>query len=126
MDEEVPAIVIDNGSSMSKAGFVGDEDPRAIFSSIVGHPRQHEQNSDSYVGDKAKSNRDILTLNYPVEHGIITNWDDMEKTFLQETGRIGPTPGTWFWRKRSLSPQSFSCVLTTTRIYVRLRKGLQT
>merc|ERR1712105_20939 len=25
------------------------------------------------------SPRGILTLKYPVEHGIITNWDDMEK-----------------------------------------------
>lgn len=34
---------------------------------------------ESYVGDEAQLKRDILTLNYPIEHGIITNWDDMEK-----------------------------------------------
>ena len=34
---------------------------------------------DYYVGDEAVKKRGILCLRYPVERGIITNWDDMEK-----------------------------------------------
>jgi actin-related protein len=34
---------------------------------------------DTYVGEEAQAKRGVLTLKYPIEHGIITNWDDMEK-----------------------------------------------
>lgn len=38
-EEEVAALVVDNGSGMCKAGFAGDDAPRAVFPSIVGRPR---------------------------------------------------------------------------------------
>ena len=43
-DDEVAALVIDNGSGKCKAGFAGDDAPRAVFPSIVGRPRQVSNN----------------------------------------------------------------------------------
>ena len=44
-DEDVAALVVDNGSGMCKAGFAGDDAPRAVFPSIVGRPRHQVSSS---------------------------------------------------------------------------------
>ena len=71
-------MVIENGSCFIKAGFGGDDALRAVFPSVVGHTYQQGL-LNSYVGDEAQNKRDVLTLEYPIKRGIITNWDDMEK-----------------------------------------------
>ena len=48
-DDDVAAIVIDNGSGMCKAGFAGDDAPRAVFPSIVGRPRHRVTKNIFYL-----------------------------------------------------------------------------
>jgi len=82
--DDVAALVVDNGSGVCKAGFAGDDAPRSVFPSIIGRPRFCEvmigaDPKNEYVGEEAQSKRGMLTLKYPIEHGIVTNWDDMER-----------------------------------------------
>jgi actin beta/gamma 1 len=42
--DALPALIIDNGSGMNKAGFAGDDNPRAVFPSYVGRPRHQVYN----------------------------------------------------------------------------------
>ena len=60
--ESNPAVVIDNGSGMCKAGLSGEDTPRAVFPAIVGTAKTASimmgtENKDVYVGSEAYAKR---------------------------------------------------------------------
>uniref|UniRef100_A0A1I7RI42 Actin n=2 Tax=Bursaphelenchus xylophilus TaxID=6326 RepID=A0A1I7RI42_BURXY len=77
-------VVIDNGSGSIKAGFAGEDGPRVVFPNYVGvvkHSRVMAGGivKDSLVGSDAQKYRGLLALRYPMEHGIVTDWNAMQQ-----------------------------------------------
>ena len=77
------AVVIDNGTGLCKAGIAGDEAPSSCFPACVGRPNFGTiigaDSKKVYVGTDAIAKKGLLSINYPIEHGRVNNWDDMTK-----------------------------------------------
>ena len=109
-------IVIDNGSGTIRAGYAGEDLPKCYFPSYVGRPKHTRVlagglEGDTFIGNRAQELRGLLKLRWPLEHGIVTDWEDMEriwqfvygeelkvlseevscKTYLEGLG--------WFWER---------------------------
>jgi actin-related protein len=83
---EKPVCIIDNGSGHVKAGLSGGDAPTCVFPAVVGRPRHGSamagaEHKEEYIGDAAISKRGVLTISYPVEHGIVKDWNEMEKVW---------------------------------------------
>lgn len=100
MCEDIRSVVIDNGSFI-KAGFGGEDAPRIIFPSIIGKRKINEK-EQVYVGDEVLDNQTDISMIYdPIQHGIITNWDHMEKIW-QHT----------FYNQLVIAPEEHPVLLT--------------
>jgi len=79
-------VVIDNGSGLIKAGFAGDQVPKAHFPNYVGRPKHVRVmagalEGDMFIGPNAEEHRGLLSLKYPMEHGYVNDWSDMERVW---------------------------------------------
>lgn len=81
-------LVVDNGTGLSKNGYAGEDQPRSVFPTLIGYPKYQSIMSDVdhyvreyYVGEEAMNLRGVLKLIYPIEHGVVNDWDAMEKVW---------------------------------------------
>ncbi|KAJ5066287.1 actin-related protein 2-a-related [Anaeramoeba ignava] len=93
-------IVCDNGTGYVKVGYAGANFPRYTYPSMLGRPvlRFEEkvedvEIKDIMVGEEAAKVRNMLQISYPLENGIVRNWEDMEILYdytFEKLGIDGP------------------------------------
>ncbi|MFX1253974.1 MAG: actin, cytoplasmic 2 [Promethearchaeota archaeon] len=107
-------LVVDNGTGLSKNGYAGEDQPRSVFPTLIGYPKYQSIMSDVdhyvreyYVGEEAMNLRGVLKLIYPIEHGVVTDWDAMEKiwhyTFHNDL-RVNPSEHPVLFTEAPLNP----------------------
>lgn len=88
----LPAVVIDNGTGYTKMGYAGNVTPQFVIPTLmatptssvggqIGDPRAAEGlgDLDFFIGNDAQENSTTYQLNYPIKHGLVDNWDNMER-----------------------------------------------
>eukprot|EP00117_Sycon_ciliatum_P035074 scpid104357/ scgid3674/ Actin-18; Actin-3-sub 2 len=102
--EEIDGLVLDLGSIRWRCGFAGDGSPRYYNESVLGRSRlSHKSNEsatsppirkteDTYIGDEAVRRRESLSLSFPIQRGIVTDWDDMQTVCVWLQALLAASP----------------------------------
>ncbi|KAI9502730.1 actin family [Coemansia spiralis] len=78
--DEVNALVIDVGSTWTRAGFAGEDMPKAYFPSLTNGDRRKQKTRKYFVGDTESATwRAGMEIGGPLEHGLVKDWDIYEK-----------------------------------------------
>lgn len=109
-------VVCDNGTGFVKCGFAGSNFPEHIFPAMVGRPILRAKTNasgielkDVHVGADVAKLRQMLEVTYPMENGIVRNWDDMEllweHTFSEEILNVDPTNAKILLTEAPMNPK---------------------
>lgn len=97
---ETCPVICDTGTGVIKAGFAGQQEPQAMFPTLVGRPMmRYDQGlsggarlADLVIGEDACMNRSMLQVSHPIQNGVIKNWDDMEAVWDHTFQQLNVTP----------------------------------
>mmetsp|Transcript_110069 Transcript_110069/g.320479 ORF Transcript_110069/g.320479 Transcript_110069/m.320479 type:complete len:439 (-) Transcript_110069:336-1652(-) len=86
-----PAVVIDNGTGYTKMGYSGNCEPQyivpttiAVKAAVGGNTKDEGLDDiDFYIGNEAYAHSSTHQINYPIRHGLVENWDNMERLWQQ-------------------------------------------
>ncbi|KII62988.1 Actin-related protein 3 [Thelohanellus kitauei] len=111
-----PACVVDSGTGFAKLGFAGNVEPTFIMPSTIAVKEQAQmggkasmkglEDLDFFIGDEAMDKPGYSTK-YPIRHGLIENWDWMEKTLEQTLYKylnVNPTDHCFLLTEPPLNP----------------------
>ena len=99
--------MLDIGSSMTKAGFAGDDTPSIVFPTLLGRPIVSGE-KDLYIGDELQKKRSILNVSSPLEGGYVSDWEGFENLLnhiLQKELRIDANEFAFLLTEPSLNPK---------------------
>ena len=72
---------------------------------------------DVFIGRKAQEFRGLLKIKYPMEHGIVTDWDDMERiwnwVYAEELGTLSEEVRSVYVRCAELLRASIGLLVLT-------------
>lgn len=82
-----PAVVIDNGTGFTKMGYSGNYEPQFIiptYISVASDKKVTNKDTeiadlDFFIGNEAQEKRPNYNVDYPIRHGLVENWDNMER-----------------------------------------------
>jgi len=109
------ALVLDNGTGISKNGYAGEDQPRSVFPTLIGTPKYGTVMPDvkhfsreHYIGEEAMELRGLMNLKFPIEHGVVDDWIAMERiwhyTFYTDL-RIDPSEHPVLLTEAPLNPR---------------------
>lgn len=87
MASKLPACVVDVGTGYTKLGFAGNTEPQFIMPSCIAVKESAKignkihkgvDDLDFHIGDEA-SDKPNYSVKWPVRHGIVEDWDLMER-----------------------------------------------